>query len=167
MKSLDNIISSAYNLIVILQRAKVDFEVVADEVEEYNLRSALNGISIECSIYRTELCEQFYTSGVTIQVPPNEEFSGVEGMHLHAHLLVKGNELHYICSKYESCIINAYKEFLNEDIPWAGLYELASFQLKALKCGFAKVKMLNAARSEMPVMTHLQNNVPAHYTSGK
>ena len=56
---MNTLTSAALNkfsgLMFFLKRSKHDFEMVADEVENYTLKSALNGLSEESSYYANEL----------------------------------------------------------------------------------------------------------------
>ncbi len=141
-----NMKDKLFKVLMYLTQTKEEFEMVADEIDEGNLKTALEGLSIESSLYANELCVQLKTLGIAVDTPYTLDLQGANGMPLHATLPGKGNELHYICSKTEDSVITAYKNILNEGISLPGIYDLMVFQLNALKCAFTKIKMLNTAR---------------------
>lgn len=141
-----NLKDKLFKVLMYLTQTKAEFEMVADEVDEGNLKTALEGLSLESSLYANELCVQLQTLGIAVQTPIIKDLQGANNMPLHATLTGKGNELHYICSKSEDSVIGAYKNILNEGMSIPGLYDLMMYQLSALKCAFTKIKMLNAAR---------------------
>jgi hypothetical protein len=146
MELASNLKDKLFKVLMYLTQTKEEFEMVADEIEECNLKTALNGLSMESSLYANELCVQLQTLGISLNTPSCSELTGANGMPSHATLPGKGNELHYICSKSEDVIVNAYKNILSESVSLPGIYDLMMYQLNALKCAFTKIKMLNAAR---------------------
>ncbi len=152
-----NLKDKLFKVLMYLTQTKEEFEMVADEIDEGNLKTALEGLSIESSLYANELCIQLKTLGIAVNTPCICDLNGANEMPLHATLPGKGNELHYICSKSEDSIISAYKNILNDGISLPGLYELMMYQLNALKCAFTKIKMLNAARYSFETNNSLIN----------
>ena len=136
-------------LMFFLKRSKHDFEMVADEVENYTLKSALNGLSEESSFYASELktylkhlginTSAFIETDLQIDEFNAEEFEGCE----------KGLELKSLVSNKERYLTKAYKELLEEPMPCKSLQEIILLQLNALKISFLKIQTLNTARFAM------------------
>ncbi len=141
-----NLKDKLFKVLMYLTQTKEEFEMVADEIADGNLKMALEGLSMDSSLYANELCMQLQTLGIAVNTPTILDIQGANSMPLHATIPGKGNELHYICSKTEDSVITAYKNILNEGVSIPGIYELMMFQLNALKCAFTKIKMLNTAR---------------------
>ena len=141
-----NLKDKLFKVLMYLTQTKKEFEMVADEIADGNLKIALEGLSIDSSLYANELCMQLQTLGIAVNTPTIQDIQGANAMPLHATIPGKGNELHYICSKSEDSVISAYKNILNDGISIPGIYDLMMFQLNALKCAFTKIKMLNTAR---------------------
>ncbi|RZM15207.1 MAG: hypothetical protein EOO88_43730 [Pedobacter sp.] len=136
-------------LLFYLSRSKTEFEMVADEIEDPNLRTALDGLSSESSQYAKEIAVQLKTLGVG-EVVPHDFFENCvkEGDASPEVLMAagRGNELMQICNQSETTITNAYWEILNEYVPFASLKDIMVYQLNSLKHAFSKIKILNAAR---------------------
>ncbi len=141
-----NFIDKLCGLLYSLTHTKEEFEMVADEVEDCNLRIALHGLSMESSQYASELCTQLKTLGIQFPKPSLEELEGSNSMPFEEINYGFGNELSYICSKNENYILAAYRNILNENFLFPGLRDIMMYQLNALKCAFMKIKLLNSAR---------------------
>lgn len=139
-------INKIYGLLCSLTHTKEEFEMVADEVEDCNLRTALHGMSLESSIYASELFMQLKTHGIQFPKLPQDLPEGANLMLEEDLSDVPGNELFFICDRNEHFIINGYKNILSESFLFPGLRDIMMYQLHALKSGFMKIKFLNKAR---------------------
>src|SRR5688572_13212309 len=92
-----NVLSKISSLIYSLTHTKEEIEMVADEVDDCNLRTALNGLSQESSIFATELCLQFKNSGIYFPKLSLEELQGSNTMG-EEMTEAPGDELTYICT---------------------------------------------------------------------
>ena|SRR6476620_643803 len=132
-----------------LAQSRNEFEMVADEVEDCNLRTALNGLSTETDLFAHEIANQLKSLGITDALKTSyfdaclEEGNNFTGSPEHAG---HGNELLAICNNKEHSITKAYWEILNEYVPFPTLRDIMTYQLNALKFAFMKIKMLNSAR---------------------
>lgn len=138
-------------LMFFLKRSKVDFEMVADEVENYTLKSALNGLSEESSFYASELKTYLKHLGVHPSAIHATEFSSNyfdEDLN-NIENCEKGLELQTLCSYNEKSLTQAYSDLLEEPLPCKSLQEIISYQLNALKISFQKIQVLNTARFAM------------------
>ncbi len=141
-----NVLAKISSLIYSLTHTKEEIEMVADEVDDCNLRIALNGLSQESSIFANELCMQFKNSGLYFPKLSMEELQGSNTMIEGEDIDGPGDELSYICKKNENFLMTAYTLILNENFLFPGLRDLMTYQLDALKCAFMKIKLLNMAR---------------------
>lgn len=152
---MNNLTASALNkfcgLMFFLKRSKVDFEMVADEIENYTLKSALNGLSEESSFYASELKTYLKHLGVNPSAIHATEFSSNyfdEDLN-NTENCEKGLELQTLCSYNEKSLTQAYSDLLEEPLPCKSLQEIIYYQLNALKITFQKIQVLNTARFAM------------------
>lgn len=152
---MNNLTASALNkfcgLMFFLKRSKVDFEMVADEIENYTLKSALNGLSEESSFYASELKTYLKHLGVNPSAIHATEFSSNyfdEDLN-NTENCEKGLELKTLCSYNEKSLTQAYSDLLEEPLPCKSLQEIIYYQLNALKITFQKIQVLNTARFAM------------------
>ena len=138
-------------LMFFLKRSKVDFEMVADEVENYTLKSALNGLSEESNFYASELKTYLKHLGVNPSAIHATEFSSnyFDDDLNNIENCEKGLELQTLCSYNEKSLTQAYSDLLEEPLPCKSLQEIISYQLNALKISFQKIQVLNTARFAM------------------
>jgi len=141
-----NVLAKISSLIYSLSHTKEEIEMVADEVDDCNLRIALNGLSQESSIFANELCMQFKNSGIYFPRLALEELQGSNTMNTVEGIEQPGDELSYICTKNENFLLAAYNLILNENFLFPGLRDIMTYQLDALKSAFLKIKLLNMAR---------------------
>lgn len=144
-----NIADKLCGLLKFLRIYKTTFEIVAEDVEECNLRTALYGLSAESFQYADEITAQLKSHGIPYRLDTDiladclEDFDENKSVDNNPG---KGNELTNICIHSESSITNAYNDILNEYLPLASLRNIMLYQLNALKLSFMKIKLLNNAR---------------------
>lgn len=154
---MNNLTASTLNkfsgLVFFLKRSRNDFEMVADEIENYTLKSALNGISKESNYYASEIKNYLKHLGVNASSLPTGDFSA---NYFNANVsdtemenCDKGSELQTLCSYNEESLTKAYSDLLDEPLPCESLQEIIVYQLNALKISFLKIKTLNTARFAM------------------
>ncbi len=152
---MNTLTSAALNkfsgLMFFLKRSKHDFEMVADEVENYTLKSALNGLSEESSYYANEL--KTYLKALGINTTSFSEtaiqFDEFNGDSTDSENCERGVELMSLVSFKERYLTKAYNELLEEPMPCKSLQEIILCQLNALKISFQKIQTLNTARFVM------------------
>lgn len=140
-----NVLSKISSLIYSLTHTKEEIEMVADEVDDCNLRIALNGLSQESCIFATELSLQFKNSGLYFPKLMLEELQGSNTMSDEI-CDAPGDELSYICTRNENYLMTAYDRILNENFLFPGLRDIMTYQLYALRSAFQKIRLLNMAR---------------------
>ena len=154
---MNNLTASALSkfsgLMFFLKRSKNDFEMVADEIENYTLKSALNGLSEESSFYASEIKNYLKHLGINGSNIPVTEFSSnyyngdVSDTDIES--CQQGLELQSLCRFNEKSLTKAYKDLLDESLPCKSLKEIIIYQLNALKISFLKIQTLNTARFAM------------------
>ena len=138
-------------LMFFLKRSKNDFEMVADEIENYTLKSALNGISEESSFYASEIKNYLKHLGINTSSIASTDFSSnyFDESNNETQNTEKGLELQTLCSYNEKFLTKAYKDLLEEPLPCKSLREIIAYQLNALTISFLKIHTLNTARFAM------------------
>ncbi len=146
-------LSKFSGLMFFLKRSKNDFEMVADEIENYTLKSALNGLSEESNFYASELKNYLKHLGINASSLLATEFSSNyfngDVSDTNNETFEQGLELQSLCSYNEESLTRAYSELLAEPLPCESLHEIIIYQLNALKISFLKIKTLNTARFAM------------------
>ena len=139
------IINKFGGLVSYLTKTTEDFEMVADEVEDCNLKTAFNSLSAESLQYANELTNQLRTLGLNYPVSspdPESFFTPADDDLIHD----KGDEVHSLCTKTENYITQAYNEILGERFPFPRLKKIMTYQLNALLFSFMKIRLLNLTR---------------------
>jgi len=136
-----------YRLLNHLLYTKSEFEIVADEIYDSRLKTALNGFSEESDTYIHELCLLLQPLGFEYQQPKSLMIP--EKLVPPGELLFnnsKGNELQYICFTTEKHITATYRDILNGHFPFPVIRKIMIYQLSTLRLIFKKISFLNMAR---------------------
>jgi len=139
-------ISKFSGLLFFLNRSNKEFEMVADEMGNHSLRTALNGLSDESYYYAGELKNYLDSLGIITETKEPGAEEGVYDYDEPPLTAVAGDELLHICAHNERTLVQAYTELLNECLPFQSLKDVMVYQLNALKNTFLKIKTLNSAR---------------------
>lgn len=148
METLNAVLKEKFSgLLFFLRRSKTEFEMVADEMEDHSLRTALNSLSDDTNHYAGELKNYLKVFG--IYAPLNESVAEADAVEYSENYKTdpgKGNELHTICNYNEASLTKAYCDLLEENMPFQILKDIMHYQLNALRNTFMKIKALNTAR---------------------
>ena len=126
-----------------------EFEIVSDEVENVNLKSALNSLSMESCHYVDELYAQLLTHGLGEEIKSAYQADpSVPAEALATADEETGNELSRLCLQSEEQITNAYLDIFSESFPFPCLREMMQYQMNSLKCAFMKIKLVLSSRNE-------------------
>ncbi len=145
------IINKFLGLVGYLHQTKDAFEIVADEIEDRNLKIAFDGLSGESLQYANELSSQLNAAGfswINTSLNPSDSlvpewFETSSGK--------RNDELQLLYTSSENRIITAYREILNECLPVPAIRELMTLQLNALVHSFIKIRMLDVSRYAQPI----------------
>ena len=142
------VLNKLSGLLFFLKRSNNEFEMVADEIENYPLKIALNGLSEESSFYAKELKNYLNHLGISTAFIKYDRLKDTEYSNTSEQLTnsSNGNELNTICTYNEMYLTDAYSDLLKESLPFESLKEIILYQLNALKYSFLKIKTLNTAR---------------------
>lgn len=141
------ILNKLSGLLFFLKRSNNEFEMVADEIENYSLKTALNGLSEESSFYAGELKDYLKHLGINTPYIQYDRLIDTEYVNINDQQTnSNGNELDTICTYNEMYLTDAYSDLLKESLPFESLKEIILYQLNAIKYSFLKIKTLNTAR---------------------
>ncbi len=135
-------------LISYLQHISKDFEMIADEIQDKNLRNAFIALSEENSQFAEELNCQARHYGLS---KPDSElalywFKAEEENFDATAATGKENELMHICDKSEYLFLKLYTDALKEFLSFRNLKDLMVYQYNSIRAGFFKLRLLNSLR---------------------
>lgn len=136
-------------LISYLQHISKDFEMIADEIQDRNLRNAFISLSEENNQFAEELNCQAKLYGLS---KPGSELAlywfkaEEENFDATATPVGKDNELMHICDKSEYLFLKLYTDALKEFLSFRGLKDLMIYQYNSIRAGFFKLRLLNSLR---------------------
>ncbi len=122
-----------------------ELSLVAEEMEDHNLKIALEGLSVESCMYAEELCTQLKMIGITVARPCiEEEANGANEEDVF--IVHPGGEVAYICKKHEQSVSQAYTRVLSERLPCPVISQMLQLQFRAIRDAFLKLNLLNTSR---------------------
>lgn len=135
------------SLISYLKQVSKDFEMIADEIEDKNLKNVFFALSEEDKQFAEELYNQVGLCGLsltpyetTLCWDQTQEESGVYQQ------VSKQNELMQICDKSEFLFLKLYTDALREFLSFKSLMDLMVYQYNSIRAGFLKLRLLNSLR---------------------
>jgi hypothetical protein len=134
------------NLLSFLTQLPCELEIIADEVDNENLKNALSAVAIESDQYAKELSAHLFNLDIkTPRVQPgNFQQAIIQDSPYDAHM--KGEEILHICEKSEAFFTKLYTEVLNEYFPNTSLKDMMNYQLLGIRSAFMRIKLLNSLR---------------------
>ncbi len=134
-------------LISYLQQVSKDFEMIADEMEDKNLKNAFIFLSEENIQFAEELHMQAKHFGLQGAI---DELSLIWDQNQNDYPVQsqasKNNELLHICDKSEYLFLKLYTDALKEFLSFGKLKELMIYQYNSIRAGFFKLRQLNSLR---------------------
>ena len=137
---LEKISSLLYSLTL----TNKELSLVAEEMDDHNLKIALEGLSTESCQFADELCTQLKSMGITVCRPDTS--INPSGANEEEIFPGPGSEIAYICKKHEHSVNLAYTSVLSERLPFPVIGEILQLQFQAIMDGFMKLKLLNTSR---------------------
>lgn len=135
------------NLVSFLSQVTQGFEMLAEEIDNASLRSAMRAVAVESSQYVKEISNQF--NHVEINVTVNRSdllWQQIEGKVNEQASPERGGEIVALCNNCEVYFNKLYAEVLQENLPAKNCKDIISYQLYAINCALMKIKLLNATR---------------------
>jgi len=131
-------------LISYLQQVAKDFEMIADDLEDKNLKQAFMSLSEENKQFAQDLYSQAKHLGVTLTEAEYALF--IDNEFPETTTDTRNNELLHICDKSEYLFLKLYTDALKEFLSIGKLKDLMIFQYNSIRAGFVKLRMLNSLR---------------------
>lgn len=138
-------------LIAFLQQVSKDFEMIADEIEDPNLKNAFLAFSIEDKQFADELSCQAKQAGIPaadmelrLHWDYLDENATTELMPEEA----KKNELVAICDKSEYLFLTLYTAALKEFLNLHNFKDMMVYQYNSIRSAFVKLRLLNSLRHQ-------------------
>ena len=144
----DNAEKKLLFLISYLQHIARDFEMIADEIEDKNLKNAFTSLSEENNQFAEELNCQLQQHGL---LKPGSDLSlyWFQAEEENFDILVPAsgnNELMQICDKSEYLFLKLYTDALKEFLSFKNLKDIMIYQYNSIRAGFFKLRLLNSLR---------------------
>ncbi len=134
-------------LLSFLTQLPCKLEMIADEIDNENLRNALCAVAMESNEYANELNAQLRSLEI---VPPVPGINNLEEEIIEKSLMYsskeKGKELLSICERSEAFFSELYTDLLNGYFPNASLKDMMHYQLLGIKSAFMRIRFLNSLR---------------------
>ena len=135
------------SLIYYLNQIAKDFEMIADEIEDKNLKNAFLALSEE----EKQFAQQLHSHGKQygLNVSPKDlpvQWDIAEDDYPESAQGSKYNELLHICDKSEFLFLKLYTDALKELLSFTGLKDIMVYQYNSIRTGFLKLRLLNTLR---------------------
>jgi hypothetical protein len=134
-----------------LDHACKEFESVAKQIKEKNVRMSLRSFAVKTKQYREELSSQLRTLSVIKilnRINYSEEIKSKPAAQKH----FTDKKIIELCCNTEEYFVRAYRSVLNEYFPYTELREMLIYQLSGIKNDFRQLKLLKSVMtSETPV----------------
>ena len=126
----------------LLWQGKKEYEQVASNITDKDLRRTVLALAQESNQYACELLSQIHTLGGILEVKKiNEPEVRDEIKNLNDE-----NEIRTFCKMNENKMVEAYQEILNESFAHEGLKKMIRYQLNEMLCVFMQVKQLGSLK---------------------
>ena len=133
-------------LISYLHQISKDFEMIADEIEDKNLKNVFSALSEEDKQFAEELYCQVNKCGINLALyePALHWQESLDGVMETSSS--KQNELLQICDKSEYLFLKLYTDVLREFFNFKSLMDIMVYQYNSIRAGFLKLRLLNSLR---------------------
>jgi len=134
-------------LLSFLTQLPEKLEMIADEIDNENLRNALCAVALESTEYAMELVAQLKQLQI---IPPVPAIGHLEEEIIERGLLdapkEKGKEVLSICESCEAFFSQLYTELLNDYLSNTALSNMMNYQLLGIRSAFMRIRFLNSLR---------------------
>ena len=132
------------HLIAYLHQVSKDFEMIADDLEDKNLKHAFMALSEENKQFASDLHHYAKNFGVSLSAGELPLFMDNDFPQTVPDC--RNNELLHICDSNEYLFLKLYTDALKEFLNFAKVKDLMIFQYNSIRAGFVKLRMLNSLR---------------------
>lgn len=134
-------------LLSFLKQLPGKLEMIADEIDNENLKNALTAVANESNQYAMELNAQLRSLDI---VPPLPDLYNLDEELIEDSIppspREKGREVLSICERSEAFFADLYAGLLNEYFPSPSLKDMMQYQLLGIRSAFLRIRFLNSLR---------------------
>lgn len=135
------------SLIYYLNEVSKDFEMIADEIEDKNLRNAFLALAEEEKQFAQQL--RCHVKHYGLQMSEKDiqiHWDLTQEDYPESTQGSKYNELLHICDKSEFLFLKLYTDALKELLSFTTLKDIMVYQYNSIRTGFLKLRLLNTLR---------------------
>jgi hypothetical protein len=134
-------------IISFLKQLSGKVEMIADEIDNENLKNAMRSFAIENNQYANELNAEVKNLNLNKSfVDFNNLIEVITETKVPTVSIEKGKEILTFCESCEAFFHKMYNDFLNDSLPNISLKNIISYQLMGIKSAFMRIKTLNTLR---------------------
>jgi hypothetical protein len=134
-------------IISFLKQLSGKVEMIADEIDNENLKNAMRSFAIESNQYANELKVEMKNLNISKSfVDFNNLIEEITETKIATITEEKGKEILTFCESCEAFFHKIYNDFLNDLLPNISLKRIISYQLMGIKSAFMRIKTLNTLR---------------------
>jgi hypothetical protein len=133
-------IKRLYNL---LKKEKNEYEQLAANIPDKELKRTVLGLAQEHNQYANELMAQAQTLGCEF----HENYNDKEEPEKATEIFSDDCDVLSFCKTHEKKLVSAYREILNETFLYDGLSKIFRYQLNGILCAFTQLKLLYSLKS--------------------
>ncbi len=134
-------------IISFLKQLSGKVEMIADEIDNENLKNAMRSFAIESNQYANELKAEVKNLNLNKSfVDFNNLIEEITETKVATVPIEKGKEILTFCESCEAFFHKMYNDFLNDLLPNISLKNIISYQLMGIKSAFMRIKTLNTLR---------------------
>jgi NifB/MoaA-like Fe-S oxidoreductase len=148
MEYVYNKIEDKFSAIIsFLKQLSSKVEMIADEIDNENLKNAMRAFAVDTNQYANELKAEIKNLNINNSfVDFNNLIEEVTATKIDLISQEKGKEILTFCESCEAFFHKMYNEFLYDLLPNMSLKNIISYQLMGIKSAFMRIKTLNELR---------------------
>ena len=133
-------------LLSFLTQLPCELDMIADEIDNENLKNALSAVAIESNQYAKELADQLRSLAIRPPLAEVVNFQDAFFVQDPRATHMKGEEVLDICERVETFFTRLYSEAMNEYFPNNSLNDMMNYQLLGIRSAFMRIRFLNSLR---------------------
>ena len=134
-------------LLLFLNQLPAKLEMIADEIDNENLKNALCAAASDSTHYARELHAELNCIELVIQATDiNDPGESIAGTGLFNEPMEKGKEILAICEGCEDFLAETYTTLIKDEFDDTGLKDLMHYQLSGIRSAFMRIRFLNKLR---------------------